>query len=61
MLLDVEFDEPGRFNRFVQRVNRAPMVWNIAVLFRCLYFLFSLGFMALVNDLSIESPLATFS
>jgi len=58
--LEVEFDEPGRFNRFVQRVNRAPIIWTVGLLIPVYIFSFSLAFMALVSDPYIESPMATF-
>lgn len=60
MLLDVEFDEPGRFNRFVQRVNRAPMVWTIGLMIPVYTFSFGLAFMALASDPYFKSPVATF-
>ena len=58
--LEVEFDQPGRFNRFVQRVNRAPIMWTVGLLIPVYIFSFSLAFMALVSDPYIESPAATF-
>ena len=58
--LEVEFDQPGRFNRFVQRVNRAPIMWTVGLLIPVYIFSFSLAFMALVSDPYIESPTATF-
>jgi hypothetical protein len=61
VLLEVEFNELGRFYRFVQRVNRAPIVWTVGLLIPVYIFSFSLAFMALVNDPYIESPRATFS
>lgn len=60
MLLDVEFDEPGRFNRFVQRVNRAPIIWTIGLIVPIYIFSFALAFIALASDPYIESPITTF-
>ena len=60
MSLEVEFDEPGRFDRFVRRVNRAPIIWTVGLLIPVYMFSFSLAFMALVSDPYIESPVATF-
>ena len=59
--LEVEFDEPGRFNRFVQRVNRAPIIWTVGLLIPVYICSFSLAFIALASDPYIESPLVTFS
>ena len=60
MLLDVEFDEPGRFNRFVQRVNRAPIIWTVGLMVPIYIFSFALAFIALASDPYIESPITTF-
>ena len=60
MLLEVEFDEPGLFNRFVQRVNRAPIVWTVGLMVPVYMFAFSLAFIALASDPYFESPVITF-
>ena len=56
MLLEVEFDEPGRFNRFVQRVNRAPIVWTIGLMIPVYAISFSIAFVAILIDPHMYSP-----
>ncbi|MEK9652825.1 MAG: hypothetical protein VW683_12810 [Betaproteobacteria bacterium] len=60
MTLEVEFDEPGRFNRLVRRVNQSPIVWTVGLLIPIYIVSFSLAFIALVSDPYIQSPLLTF-
>lgn len=60
MTLEVEFDEPRRFDRLVRRVNQSPIMWTVGLLIPTYIVAFSIAFMALVSDPYIESPLMTF-
>ena len=56
MLLDVEFDEPGRFSHFVQRVNRAPILWTVGLMIPVYAISFSIAFVAILIDPHMYSP-----
>ena len=56
MLLEVEFDELSRFNRFVQRVNRAPIVWTVGLMIPVYAISFSIAFVAILIDPHMYSP-----
>ena len=60
MVLEVEFEEPSRFNRLVRRVNRAPIMWTVGLMIPVYMFAFALAFIALASDPYIESPVTTF-
>ena len=61
MTLEVEFDEPGRFNRLVRRVNQSPIVWTIGLLIPIYIVSFSIAFAVLVADPRLHSPFVTYS
>lgn len=60
VVLEVEFEELGRFHDFVRRVNRSPITWTIGLMIPVYIFAFALAFVALASDPYIESPLVTF-
>lgn len=60
MRLEVEFEETGRFNDFVKRVNRSPIIWTVGLMIPVYTVSFALAFIALASDPYIESPIATF-
>jgi len=60
VLLEVEFDEPRRFNRFVRALNRRPLVWTIGLLVPVYVFALMIAFAVLVADPRMYSPYVTF-
>ena len=60
MTLHVEFDEPGRFNRFVRALNRRPIMWTLGLLVPVYLFALVVAFAVLVADPRLYSPFVTF-
>jgi len=60
VLLEIDVGDLGWFGRFVQRVNRAPILWTVGLLVPVYIFCFALAFIALIDDPYVQSPITTF-
>ena len=60
MFVENGIDGQGWFGRFVQRVNRAPILWTLGLLVPVYTFSFALAFIALIDDPYLQSPITTF-
>ncbi|MDC3279111.1 hypothetical protein OAU68_02325 [Litorivicinus sp.] len=60
MTLAIEVNSSTKFSRFVDRVNRRPMVWTIALMIPTYCMSLSLTAMAMISDPFLYSPVVTF-
>ena len=60
MSLKVEFDGPGRFNRFIGALNQKPLMWTIGLLVPVYLVALMIAFAVLVADPRLYSPFVTF-
>ena len=56
MALELELEDLGKFNRFVVRVNRSPVLWTIGLLVPIYILSFALAFVAILMDPHMYAP-----
>ena len=60
MSLTIEIENSTKFSRFVERVNRRPMIWTIALMIPTYFVSLSLASIAMISDPFLYSPAVTF-
>ena len=60
MSLTSEIENSTKFSRFVERVNRRPMIWTIALMIPTYFVSLSLASIAMISDPFLYSPAVTF-
>ena len=60
MTLAIEVNSSTNFSRFVDRVNRRPIFWTVALMIPIYFVSLALAFIAMASDPFLYSPVVTF-